>query len=862
MSTPRAPLLMAALAFAGGILAGQWWWRPPIWWAIAAVWFLASAAWLLRQKPRCGYACGLGAMLALGALAIQARQGEAANTLGARDLGAFVGGQEVTVTARVMREGMVRAGAGERREFADVETEEIADGAGLRPAHGGIRLTVYSHEDSEESEGGVSGMALPELRYGQRLTFTAKLRWPSNFDNPGAWDHRAYLPERGITATAAVRADRIERLPGFGGSRLELWRSQVRRSVLDHVHALWQGPRAGLMDAMLIGEKSFINRDTRQQFQRTGVFHILVVSGMNVGIMAFVVFWVLKRLRLGAAWASLATVLLSGAYAYLTDAGAPILRATLMLAVYLGTRLLYRERALLNAVGTAALVLLVVDPKALLDASFQLSFLSVVAIAGIAVPLLERTSQPYRQGLRNFDSTTYDLTLAPRIAQFRLDLRLVAARLSALLGRRLAKWSLLGLGRVLLSVWEVFVITTAVNAALALPMAVYFHRATTLALVANAIVVPLTGVLMPAASLAVALSYLSPVLAKLPALAAAWSLDGITESVRLLGGLRAADVRVATPVLAAALAAAAAVAAAVMTARKRPLLAYAGLAGLLGAGVWIAAVPPRAQWRSGALEVTALDVGQADSTLIVTPEGKTLLVDAAGTLGPWQSEFDFGEDVIAPYLWSRGITRLDAVALTHAHADHIGGMRSVVTTFHPRQLWMGPNAMTPALAALLREAAAAETEIVRRRAGESFPFGGTEVRVFSPPPGWQPAARPRNNDSLVMRIKYGDSAVLLAGDAEKKMEPYIAAQEPRALLLKVAHNGSMTSTTAELLRAVNPRYAVISVGAHNAFRHPREEVLARLAESGVRTFRTDTGGAITFYLDGQGVTPLTMSCRR
>jgi competence protein ComEC len=146
--------------------------------------------------------------------------------------------------------------------------------------------------------------------------------------------------------------------------------------------------------------------------------------------------------------------------------------------------------------------------------------------------------------------------------------------------------------------------------------------------------------------------------------------------------------------------------------------------------------------------------------------------------------------------------------------------------------------------------------VLQHVAGDEFEFGGIRMRVLSPPGDWQVAKQPRNNDSLALQLIYRNTAVLTEADAEKKMERLIADQQPRSDLLKVAHNGSMTSTIPELLAAVQPRWAVISVGAYNSFGHPRKEILERLANAGVSVYRTDLDGAVTFYLDGRTVTPL------
>lgn len=848
---PRQPLLYAALSFSAGILLGARAWRPPVWWAVAILVFLVAGIYLLRRRPRCSLALACAALAFLGAFAVQARGPVTVNT----EILRFADGGEVTLTAHVTRDGFLREGGfGADRQVLEVESEQIRAGSAAETIRAGLRLTIYSRPESD-GDTATPSAAMPLYTYGQRLRLAAKLRPPRNFGNPGAFDYRGYLARRGIAALGSADQAEVQVLPGFAGTRSALWRNQARRSVLAQIHALWPPQQAALMDAMVIGEDAFIDRDTRVNFQRSGTYHVLVVSGMNLGILAFVVFWLLRRLRLSDLWASLATALLAFGYACLCDWGAPIVRSALMLLFYLAARLLYRGRAPANAVGGAALGILIFDPRALLDPSFQLTFLSVLAIAAIGVPLLERTSQPYRRALRLLDAAGYDFSFSPRMTQFRLDLRLLAGRLRRFVGQRAAYLSLAGALSFLLGLYEVMLISALMQVALALPMAWYFHRATTLALPANALVIPLTELLMPASAAAVALAYVSLGLARLPALVAALALQGITGTIHIVGRLRLADLRVPTPSLPIVLLAGLALALALITARRPRWLAVSGLAALALSALWITVVPPRPAVRPGVMEVTAIDVGQGDSTLVVSPQGKTLLIDGGGPFGPWRSEFDYGEDVVSPYLWWRGIARLDAVALTHGHSDHLGGLPSVLANFRPRELWLGPNPPTLALENLLRTASQQSTAVTRLRGDDEFSFGGLQIRVLSPPRDWQPAAQPRNNDSLVLHFAVGRTAFLLQGDAEKKMEPAIASRRLPAGLFKVAHNGSASSTSPELLNAVQPCFAVISVGARNPFRHPRPEVLDRLQRRRVATYRTDLSGAVSFYLDGEKVTP-------
>jgi competence protein ComEC len=507
----------------------------------------------------------------------------------------------------------------------------------------------------------------------------------------------------------------------------------------------------------------------------------------------------------------------------------------------------------LNAIGAAALAMLLFDPRALFDASLQLTFVAVLAIAGIAVPLAQRTVHPYRRGLRYFDSTTYDTTLPPRVAQFRVELRMLLSRLERLFGRAAPRFALVGASRWMLATAELVLVTAVVQLAMALPMAYYFHRASLVSLPSNLVVTPLTMLLLPISLLVLIASTISTTLAQAAAPLVAAVLHGISAAVEMFGAMRGAEMRVATPSALLVSASAAAGVLAMLAARRTRVLAAVGGAALAGAALVIALYRPAPHIRGGVLEITALDVGQGDSLLVATPQGKLLLIDGGGSTAGRRSEFDFGEDVVGPYLWSRGITRLDAVALTHAHADHIGGLGSVIDNFRPAELWVGVTPDVPVVRALMARAQGAGMRVLRYSAGERFEFGGTTVRVLAPPIGQGAGKRPGNNDSLVLHFTYVNTSALLPGDIERKIEQAIAPAAPTAQLLKVSHHGSATSTNDVLLDALRPQYALISSGARNPFGHPRPDVLTRLRARQVRTWRTDIAGAVTFYLDGEKV---------
>jgi competence protein ComEC len=757
--------------------------------------------------------------------------------------------EKVEIIAHVTNDGALLA-IDESRERFEMETESIElDGEKfLQPV--GIRVTVYASKALPEGT-----EPTPIWAYGQRIHLLAKLRLPRNFGNLGAFDYEGYLRGRGISALASVKDEDIEVIPGTSGSRLGFWRSRMRNSILLHLRhkGLWNQEDAALFAAMIVGDDSMLMRNVREEFQQTGVYHLLVVSGMNVALLAFAIFWLARRLRLPEWPASLLTIALSVFYAYIAGMGVPIMRAVLMLSLFLVARLLYRDRSGLNATGFAALVVLVLSPIALFDAGFQLTFLALIGITGISVPILERTSNPYRQALTHLDSTGYDLSVDPKIAQFRLDLRLIANRLAQFFGARLARIIVTKAASAGLMLYELGLVSAVTQAAVVLPMRAYFHRAAILGLTANILVLPLAGIMLNMGVVAIALSYISMPFARVAARIAALALHWTLACVDWLANFHVSQWRVPDPGALLVLLGAAGILLVLVTVRRQRALALAGVAVLFISSGIVAVYHSGARAESGKLEVTAIDVGQGDSILVISPQGRTMLIDGGGSTSQVPSEFDFGEDVVAPYLWARGLEKLDVVVLTHAHEDHLGGLPSILVDFHPSELWVGINSPTPELLNLFDIAAAEQIPVRKHTAGEEFAWGGTRIRVLSPPGDWQPKPKRANDDSLAFLIRYGDTKALLAGDLERKMEDFVATESPQADVLKVPHHGSATSTSSALLAAVRPRFAVISAGFQNPFGHPRQVVLNRLQIYGVKTYRTDLQGAVTFLLDGKYV---------
>jgi competence protein ComEC len=701
------------------------------------------------------------------------------------------------------------------------------------------------------------------------------------YRDPGAWQYSDYLLAQGIGAHASVRASKVSILdesasaPYIQSDRAAQWQCRVFAAqswasgrVLGYIHSKANRglPKAfrlndddgGMLNAMLFGDRAGLNKTQRVGFERTGSFHLFVVSGMHVGLLAGLVFWLASRLKLRDWFATLLTIVLTFGYALLTGFGAPVQRALFMTTVFLLARLLTRDRNVLNALGAAAMAVLVLSPSALFEASFQMTFLAIVAIGGIAIPLGERSFLPYARAAERLWDRWGDTALPPRVAQFRLMLRLWSEAVANVFGH----WSR-GLPSAIVrgTLWalELSLIGVVAEMVMVLPMAVYFHRATMFAIPTNMLSVPLVAVLAPTAVVTFCASLASPWIALLPGAMTALLLHGVTRVIGHISSVHAADLRVPGPVWWVAALAILAWAFCCWAVRQSRGWAWAAAITL----PLVAAIvlwPEHAIASPGMMEVTAIDVGQGDSIFIAAPDGATLLIDAGGPVGgvteaaEATSRFDVGEEVVSPYLWSRRFRRLDVVVLSHAHSDHMGGMPAILRNFRPRELWVSIDPNSDAYRSLLNEAKDLGITVRHFYAGTQVAWGGTQITMLAPETGYLNPRDPVNNDSLVMRMQYGNASVLLEGDAEAPSERDMLTHGriTPVTLLKVGHHGSRTSTTQEFFDAAAPKDAVVSVGKGNTFGHPRYEVVERIAEARTKLYRTDEFGLTTFLLGRDG----------
>ncbi len=701
----------------------------------------------------------------------------------------------------------------------------------------------------------------PRLRYGQRVEFDARVRRPRNYRNPGAFDYARYLARQQIYWTASARADTpIKTLPGECGSRLQAAIFALRTAALERIERLYAGDEyaAGMTEAILIGESHKLEKVWTEQFRRTGTYHALVISGMHIIVLAGTLLFLMRVCMVNEMLALLIAAVGAWVYAAVSGWSAPVVRAAAGFTLYLVGRYFYRRGRVLNLLSAIAIVYLAWDPGQLFDASFQLSFLCVAAIGAFAAPLTEWALARYRDAGRDLADRGRDRKSEPTAAEFRIEMRLLAetAALWTLIPERYLIAMLQTAIRFGVWVAEMAILSSVIQLALALPMAIYFHRLSITGVTANLAVVPLMNALVPIGFAAIftgwrPLAALARLCLKGAAWVAAWHAQWEPAH------------RIPDPPLWLAIALTAALVAVGVAARMRSRWVHKTLAvafALLAALV-IAPFPPEV--RHGVLELSVIDVGQGDGLLLTTPDGRVLLIDSGG-FPPYgrkkKPNIDIGEDVISPYLWTRRIQHADVIVTTHAHEDHVGGLKALIANFSPQEIWTGVVADDSVETPDLKAAQAVGVRILERLAGETFYFGGAHFEVLAPSPDRESNPRRLNNDSLALRVSYGRHSFLLTGDLEREVEYELLSRGvlAKTTVLKVAHHGSKTSSTPDFLDATQPEFAVISAGYLNMFRLPHRDVLDRLAERHADVLRTDRDGLITIRSDGRRITVQTM----
>jgi competence protein ComEC len=747
------------------------------------------------------------------------------------------------------------------------------------------------------------------LDYGTRVRALGYLNNRMGYRNPGAPDFDAMLEHRGFDATGVVKSPLLIETLGAGNRGAILnWLYRVRTRALSVTLRHFSQPASGILAAALFGNRHFLSRDTAETFRAGGTFHLLVISGLHVAMIAIVVLWLARMLSNSRIIQYSLVMALMWAYALMVGAQPSITRAVVMLSVALVGQLLFRNSAGANTLAGAAIALLAWQPRDIFNPGFQLSFLTVLIIVVLASPLYLRLKQigqwqpsastPYPprvpQPLKWFAEVLFwderafrdEMRRAP--IRYRLEKLRAAAALNRLRVQRAIAWVMVTL-----------LTTTGVQIGLLPLMIHHFHRFSLVSPIANVIESALVFLLMIAGA-----AYLI-----LHSMIGAWILKFATvvnaigwltvEAGKPLLAWRKASFRVPdfgqgwewafTAYFAAVLILIIAVTEwnpfrkgdRTEDARRRfigRIAAATSTLTIIALGYLLIIHPFTHEFERGRLSVIFLDVGQGDAMLVAFPQGSLMLLDSGGRIGFGSREgYEDGEDAfvedrlgiaeaaVMPYLWRRGIKRLDWIAASHGHPDHVEGFAEIVRSFEIGRAIRPSSPVDNPLPDLFDQSLRSSgLPLWRAKRGEDFAIDGVRVEILSPPAPAEATSLSENNQSLVLRISFGNRSFLLTGDIEREAEEFLVSSDSdlRADVLKVAHHGSKTSSTAEFLEKVKPQHAVISVAKPSPFGHPHSDAMERLKMTGARILQTSECGAITISTDGSDLRVETfINCR-
>ncbi len=777
--------------------------------------------------------------------------------------------------------------------YLTVESESIRTQSADHSAKGDVLLLAPLADLETNSE-----YEHLELRYGARIRVMTVLAREDDYRNPGVMPFTEYLDRKDFDATGMIKSPLlVERLDDARVFLPLAWLYDWRTKLQQQFGATFSPETAGVLAAALLGNRYGLSRVAAERFRSGGTFHVLVISGLHISFIGGLVLLLVRWLTKKRFWHFAITAAFLWGYTVAVGADAPVVRAALMFTLVIFAPIVWRRAGSLNVIGGTGLVLLVWRPNDLFDPSFQLTFLSVISIVTLAVPLMMKMQAvgswrpthdtPYPPNCPSWfrqvsealfwSERTWRAEMASTNIRYRLFKAPVAARLERWHAQRFLRFAVVAV-----------VTSTSVQIGMLPMLIIYFHRVSFASLFLNIFV----GVALAA----LALVGLAAILIAQGSAAAAAPLVWLAEKIdwqmvhavdpfnrlgiasfrlpyyRSWGAIVYALYFAVLIVLVFGLArwdplqAPFIMPGSTLRSRPWPLkLVTLGFALLLCLVMFhpLAAVSP-----DGQLRVDFLDVGQGDCALVTMPDGTTLLIDGGGRPsidGNGSDDRDaepnlerdtrsIGERVVSEYLWSRGLDRVDYLLATHADADHIDGLNDVARNFRVRAAIVARTPATdPEYGRFVTAMKDAGVPIEQIGAGDVLHLGDANFDVLWPSANTDRNATYGNNDGIVLRLRYGEKTLLFAADIEKPAETALlrSGVNLHADLVKVAHHGSRTSSTGPFVAAARPAVAVVSVGRTSIFGHPHKEVIERWRASGAKVMTTGESGTISVVTDGR-----------
>jgi competence protein ComEC len=889
------PLVAVALSIAVGIFVFQYFDRPRltiVFGVAALVLFSIAAALVLRRRSPIAIAfllvafVGTGYLLAL----VEARSVSPNRMVRMFERGELLPDEPVEVSGII--QGQPEAAPD--GFYLTLRANRIRSKNGDRQASGEVLLVAHVSDQSVRSD-----YEALQLRHGARIRVMTVLDRDDDYRNPGVLPFTEFLERQGYDATGVIKSPLlVERLDDERVLLPAAWLYEWRQHLETEFDKHFSPETAGVLQAVLLGNRHKVSRAVADRFREGGTFHVLVIAGLHVSFIAGLLFLLMKRITRNRVvqFVCLATMLF--AYSLAIGAQMPVIRAALVFTLGIFSPLVWRRANSLNVIAAAALVLLVWRPSDLFDPSFQLTFLSVISIVTLAVPIITRMQQtgtwrpthgtPYPpSGPAWFRSLAETIFWSERAWKAEMSTSNVSYRLfKTEWADKLERWHL---QRPLRFSVAAVIVSATVQIGMLPLLVIYFHRLSFASLLLNIFVGVATAGLAFVALAAMLLTQFSSLVAA-PLIFLSEKIEWLTvHAIDPFTRLNIAAIRLphyhgwAASIYVLYFACLSVIAVGLFrwhplrpvvitgTAtflRRSQLILLLAVFGLLLAVIIFH--PLSAARADGKLHVDFLDVGQGDSALVTMPDGVTLLIDGGGrpnidwrtsdvvdTDEPFERDTrSIGERVVSEYLWARGLDHIDYILPTHADADHIDGLNDVARNFKVRGALVS---RTPADDAeyirFAQTMKAASVPIERIGAGDTLHFGEVAIDVLWPSPADNNDAPWRNNDGTVLRIRYGNQAFLFTADIEKEAERAIVNQgrDLRSDVVKVAHHGSRTSSTPDFIAATRAPLAIVSVGRTSIFGHPNKDVVDRWRASGAQVMTTGERGTISVVIDGRSL---------
>ncbi len=783
------------------------------------------------------------------------------------------------------------------RMYLEIALEKLATFGKEQPASGTVRVVVPFGEAQDRAEYDALG-----LEYGTRIRTLTNLRKSQGFRNPGATDFDELLEYRGYDANGLVKSALLmERLGDGARNRMLSLLYAIRANAIAVILRSFTQPTAGILAAALFGNQHFLAQETAESFRIGGTFHLLVISGLHVAMLALIVAWLTAKLFASRGLRCTLMLALLWAYTLMIGAQPAITRATVMLTFVLIGQLIFRTAPGANTLAAAALVLLVWQPRDLFNPGFQLSFLTVLMIVMVTVPLLERVKNlgewqpsaltPYPPRMPrwlkwcaevlHWNEAEFRTEMSKAPIRYRLEKARAAQWLSATRRRRFLQQSIRWTMTTILA-------TVVVQIGLLPIMIAQFHRVSFVAPLTNAIQGAFMFALMIAGAVYLLLySLVGSFMMKLAVVvngvgwltahAADWLLVWRKLNFRVPDyGANSAGMYAVYFALALVLVIALSWwnpfslyrrGAENSQRLRRGVLAFLSLCAMALIVLIVILVwhPHPHEFEKGRLSITFLDVGQGDGMLISFPNGKLMLLDSGGRIPTdlaltegeevfVEDRISIGEAAVSPYLWQRGIKRLDFIAASHGHSDHVQGFADIGQSFAIGAALTGVIPSEDKQFETFRQATTRTNASLQSIArGDHLDVDGVRIEVLTPFRDALRAPQAANNQSLTLRLRFGQRVFLLTGDIEKEIEARLVAENEdlKTDVLKVAHHGSRSSSTANFLARAKPAIAIISVAYPSPFNHPHAETMTGLKATGAQILQTSRCGAITISTDGR-----------